>query len=219
MKPIALKKKNLKKKKRRSNTPFVLCTQSILQLFLEYPSWESFFDLLLAATPRRGERHLASFLPFLILTCRSGMQLTSERFQMYHFQTGLHVTAHTRGSRWCSQSLRTTARGASHASDPPVLHLLARPWLQQGRNSVRITSIHLASTQAGPETDQFKHWRPAGAAERQFRLRCAGVAAARHAPGTSLCNRNREIPPPLKSSHRVTRGKANPFSLGWFPAR
>lgn len=94
--------------------PFLLCTQGILQLFLKYPSREYFFDLLQAATPRRGERHLVSFLPFLILTYWSGMQFTSEHFQMYHFQRGLHVTTHNRGLLHCLQSQHMSAKQRSY---------------------------------------------------------------------------------------------------------
>lgn len=50
--------------------PFVLSTQGILQLFLKYTC---LFDLLLAATPRRGDRHFVSFLPGLTLTDPCGM--------------------------------------------------------------------------------------------------------------------------------------------------
>lgn len=141
----------------------VLSTQGILQLFLKYTF---LFDLLLAATPRKDERHFVSFLPGLTLTYPCGMQFISEHFQMYHIQRGLHVTVHSHFPTYKVYK-RWSNRGATRGIWTSCTSAAYMSLLKKGHNNDRTTNIHftLLWTQGGLQTAKLRNQCPRDAVQ------------------------------------------------------
>lgn len=106
----------------------VLSTQGILQLFLKY---SFLFDLLLAATPRKGERHFPSFLPGLTLTYPCGMQFISAIFRCIIFREA-GMSQYTATSALTKSTNDRQTKEPHTVPEPLVLHLPTCPCWRRG---------------------------------------------------------------------------------------
>lgn len=140
------------------------------------------------------------------------MQFTSERFQTY-FQEAC-MSQHTTGAYFAAYKACMWQPEEPHtAPDPPLLHHV-HPCLQKGHKRVRVTNILLALKTGRTQDGKVKKPMFHGAVEHWYRLIYACLAAALHAPSTSLCNWNYDIPPPQKVIPPGESGKSSLLLAG-----